>query len=257
MKDNLTICLKKSQDLEALANAIDNTQILDLSINYAQLIKKILNGNKEKIITEDSLKGEIYSILSKIFHDSEYFIWFDEAKKKKILKQIVEYIFVYYSKAIFTRSRQMKLTLNNLYKKKVFVIYPWIKEFKHQKKTFENRVFTNVDVNLPQNWTKVEDLSKADISILEFKRGLFNHSLPKIIFKSIEYRLPTIIIYPKPKTVNKIFKYINHVKVFPSVSELDFNYLEYFAQQNLKFKVPKKLRFKYNLSNFKKFINLR
>jgi len=264
-KRSFIFLFSDNQDLLEISEKISDSIVIDLNLNYIKLIKKLLENKKKSkikyIVADNSIKGELSAIFLKAFEkNSNYSIWFEDLTKTCLVKKIVELPAVYFSKSLITRSNQMKHSLNLKYKKKVFVVFPWVKEnsynpdlSNHKKTSF--KVFTNYTLRNLKNWTKVNEISKSDLSILKLENKLLNFKFPKIIIESIENRTPTIIIYHKPKTVNKIFKYVKNIHVFASESDLDFYHLEYLANQNFKFKIPKKLRFKYNLSNFKKFMN--
>jgi len=253
----IIFCFSDNDDLLEISNNMKNSFYINLKMNYIQLIKIILeNNNKNKyIVTENSIKGELFALSSKILNKkTEYSIWIDEIKELSFKENILELISVYYSKSLITRTKQMRFQLSKSYKKRVFVIYPWLKEKFYQKKEFSYNIYTNTKLKMPKSWKTTNSLENADVSIIKLENKLLLFKLPLIIIKSIEERIPTVIIYHKPRTVNKIFKYVKNIYVVKAESDLDFNDLEYFAHQSYKFKIPKKLRFKYNLSNFKKIL---
>jgi hypothetical protein len=253
----IIFCFSNNNDLSEISKSLKSVTNIDLNISYIELIKNILENKKKNtyIISENSTKGEIYVLLSKILNKNiEYSIWIDEIKNHFLNQKLLEMISFYYSKSLITRTKQMKFMLSKNSNKKIFVIYPWIKEKEHEKKEFSYNIFTNFDLKLIDNWRITDSLKEADISILKLENKTLLYKLPKIIINSIEERLPTVIIYSKPKTVNKIFKYVKNIHVVSSEEELDFYNLEYLSHQSYKFKIPKKLRFKYNLSNFKKIL---
>ncbi len=258
MKNKQIIFLiSNNNDLLELSRGIKNSTNIDLNINYIKLIREILENNKKNtyIIAEKSIKAELYAICSKLLNPKlEYSIWIDEINNTSLNEKILEMITFYFSKSLITRTKQMKFLLNQQYKKKVFVVYPWIKEKKYEKTPFLYKIFTNTSLRLPDKWKLVSNLENSDISIISLKDKELLSRLPNIIIKSIEERIPTIIVYHKPKTVNKIFKYVKNVYVVKSIEDLDFNNLEYLAHQSYKFKIPKKFRFKYNLANLKKIL---
>jgi len=263
-KKSFIFLFSDNEDLLEISNKINDSITIDLNVNYIKLIKILLESKKKTkakyIVADNSIKGELSAIFLKAFEkDSEFSIWFEELGSRCFMKKIVERQAVYFSKSLITRSKQMKHSLNLKYRKKVFVIYPWVKENLYDSKQARAkktkfRVFTNYTLTPLKNWSLASKLSESDISIFKLENKLLNFKFPKLIINSIENRIPTIIIYHKPKTVNKIFKYVKNIHVVASESDLDFYYLEYLANQNFKFKIPKKLRFKYNLSNFKKFL---
>lgn len=246
-----------NHDLLELSRGIKNSTNIDLNINYIKLIKEILENNKKNnyIVAEKSIKAELYAIFSKLLNPKlEYSIWIDEINNTSLNEKLLDMITFYFSKSLITRTKQMRFLLNQQYKKKIFVIYPWIKEKKYEKKEFLYKIFSNTGLTVPDNWNLVNSLKNSDISVIRLKNKELLFKLPNIIIKSIEERIPTIIIYHKPKTVNKIFKYVKNIYVIKSIDDLDFNNLEYIAHQSYKFKIPKKFRFNYNLANLKKIL---
>ncbi len=253
----ITFLFSDNKDLSELAKGIKDSQYIDLNTDYVKLIKKLLENNKKNnyIIVENSVKGELYALFSRLLnHKLEYSIWFEEIYSPEMSRKIIEMLSVYFSKSLITRTKQMKFLLNSQYKKKVFVIYPWVKEKTYQKKEFLYKIFTNSVFKIPSPWIFTDSVQKADISVITLKNKELLFRLPRVIITSIEERIPVIIVYHKPKTVNKIFKYVKNIHVVKSIEDLDFNYLEYLANQSYKFKIPKKLRFKYNLANLKKIL---
>ncbi len=241
-------------DLDTLIKKIKEAVVLEKDdILKIKKIFKLLN-EVDRLIVDDSFFGELLAILFKIINSKKSFdIWIDEFKEYPFYQKELHNITMKLSKNIFTRSKQIRFYINQIYKKPVFVIYPWVKEVNYKKREPKYNIFLklNREIKLPNNWNRVDNINDADISLLEFEKKTLKISMPKIIFKSISLRIPTVIINENSKLINKLFKSIPTVYTSKNINFYD---LEYLMFKNYSFKVPKRYRFNYNLANFKKLI---
>jgi len=244
----------ENKDIKKIVASLKDATLIDLNMNYVKSIKKLLESNNNKkniIITENSLKGLYTALIFKLIRKNDYFVWFESCKEEN--DTLIKTVPLYFSKAFITRTKQIRATINKKYQKRTFVIFPWIEEKKHSPEKFSYKIYSNFNIELPSKW-QYSSLETSNVAVLKFKDNLLNYELPEIILKSIEQRIPTIIIYHKPKTVNKIFKYVKNIYPLKDIKNLNFYDLEYYANQSYKFKIPKKLRFKYNLAKLKGYL---
>ena len=242
----------KTEDLKKMAKKIDSNEITTKDLFKIKKLLKLFIET-DHLIIDDSFSGEILALFFKVIKNKSYDLWLDEFRHYPIYQRVLHHIAMNSSKNIFTRSKQIRFYLNQLYKKPTFVIYPWVEEINYKKREIKYNIYirSNKEIILPQKWNRVKKIEDADISILEFEKNILKVSMPKIIFQSISLRIPTIIVYDNIKLVNKLFKAVHNI--YPT-REINFHELEILMYKNYSFKVPKKYRFNYNLANLKKRI---
>ncbi len=245
----------KNEDLKKLLEHVKDSDKIELKL--VKEIKKLINKikNSKVFISDDSLEGEILSLIFKILN-KETILWINEYKKYPIHQKLTHVLSKNFSDEIITRSKQIKFLLNKNNKKNIHVVFPWIEEITYKKRKIENKIYINSkkNIKIPNNWTRVYSVKEADISLLEYNKNILKISMPKLIFKSAKLRIPTVIVNDNVKLVNKLFRAVKNIHAV-RYKDIDFNYLEYLANKNYSFKIPKRYRFKYNLSVFKKIIN--
>ncbi len=264
IKKKTIIISNNNSDIEFLSKHSKDVELIKIKNSLFENIKIFLELLKRKseiahLIIDDNINSQITALLFKLLSNCKYDIWIEKTGPKNILNDFVNQLAIRNSKSIITRSRQLKHYLQN-YKKFTHVISKWsFVNNKFEKPQLEKpyTIFCypsmkNFNLKLTENWVLTKYIEDSDVILLNFEDDLLKYELPTIIFKAIQTKKPIVIKYNSTKVINKMFRSVKNI--FTTKEDVDLMFIEKLLLKNISFKMPKRYKFKYNLSLFKKII---
>lgn len=265
-KHSILVVGETRSDLETLTLETPGTDFIAVPSGlYPRILTGIKVGKSFKkaphnhLILPDKLEGYLLALWGRFRYNKSYDLWIEEQQKLPAPLSILRKMAIKYSKQIITRSKQLRYTMQQK-GQEIRVIYPWIVEQSYQKRavTAPYKLYCNDQASVAelchnQDWNHCDLLKDADIVVLNLTTTPLNDALPEMVFEAVATRLPVVLLHPKPKKLQKRFGGIS--TVFPTFTpNLTLELLNDLVVKNIPFSIPKRYRFRYNLSIFKKIL---